>query len=557
MRWKASFALPLLLLIASCASHPPLESLAHPLAPYSEAKAPLFEGMGNHTRDVTTSNPEAQRYFNQGYALALGFNHDEAVRSFAEAAKLDENCAMAYWGMAYALGPNFNLPMEGEAGQRAYQAIQEAVARKEHASEVERDLIDALAQRYSYPPASNQARLDLAYANAMRALWQKYPEDTDIGYLLAEALLVLNPWDQWTKTGEPKHHTLEVVATLERLLELDANHPGANHLYIHAMEGSQTPEKAEAAADRLGALIPGIGHIVHMPAHIYMRVGRYKDSLRVNAEATALDTAYFKQVGPMGIYHVYQVHNDHFLAWGSMMIGRDRDAIRYADQMVENLPEWAQGIPDLAPFMSMKLEVYIRFGRWQDILQSPRPREDQPYCVAMWHYARGIAYANTGNILLARDEAKHFNTWAGGVSSSQTILGIGSARDVLKVAREMLAGETEYKAGDVERGFRHLRAAVEAENALPYTEPSPWIVPTRHALAALLLEQGRVEEAESIYRYDLTWYPENGWSLHGLAECLEKRGEYAEAADVRERFKKAWADATVVIPGSCFCRTRN
>jgi tetratricopeptide (TPR) repeat protein len=526
--------------------------LEHPLAPYAETKAVRLEGMGRYGRTVSTSNPEAQQYFNQGLVLTYGFNHDEAIRSFAECAKLDPDCAMAYWGIAYALGPNFNLKMDEANGKRAYAALREALAGRGNASEVERGLIEALEARYAYPPPAERDHLELAFSQAMGRLWQKFPRDPDVGYIYAESMMNKHPWDQWERDGRPKRDTLEVVRVLEEVLALDINHPGANHMLVHALEGSQMPERAEAAADRLGRITPGIGHMVHMPSHIYMRVGRYRDSLECNRRASLLDKEYFAKVGPQGVYHVYHVHNDHFLVWTAMFMGRYEDALKSADDMLVHLPEPFQAMPDFAPFLVSRLKVFVRFGRWDEILQFPRPREDQPYCVAIWHYARGIAYANRFEIDKARAEAAEFEKHAALVPEAEIATGI-SGREIMGVAREMLAGETAFKAGEHDIAFKHLRAAVKAELALRYTEPNPWMVPARHALGALLLARGELAEAEQVYRDDLRWYPGNGWALRGLAECLERTGRGSEAAKVRHQFQKAWADATVSIEASCFC----
>jgi tetratricopeptide (TPR) repeat protein len=570
MRVKFWLAASLLVLLVACAGQPSgIATLERsggedaaapidPLQPYREAKALIFDGMGKHARKVSTDNEEAQRYFNQGLTLAFGFNHDEAIRSFAEAAKLDPDCAMAYWGMAYALGPNFNLKMEEGPGRIAYASIQLAVARKEKATQLERDMIDAMAVRYVDPPAAERAHLDKAFAEAMGKLWAKYPKDTDIGFIYAESMMNKNPWDQWTRDGTPKADTLEVVKVLEQVMELDINHPGANHMYIHALEGSQTPQKAEAAADRLGKITPGIGHMVHMPAHIYMRVGRYKDSLEVNKVATKLDQDYFAKAGVMGVYHVYHVHNDHFVCWTSMFMGRYEDALKAADDMIAHLPEPFLEVPAfqpmLAPFLVTKFKVYIRFGKWDEILKADKPKWEFPYCQAIYHYARGIALANTGEAEKAKAEAEEFERWASKVPEDEIATGI-SGREIMPIAREMLAGEMAFKSGEYDKAFKHLRAAVAAELSMRYTEPNPWMVPARHALGALLLQRGNFEEAQKIYEDDLKWYPENGWSLIGLAECLEKGGKMMEAHKVHARFKKAWADATVEIKGSCFCRT--
>jgi tetratricopeptide (TPR) repeat protein len=508
-------ALPFVVLLLAACTAQQKQTLEDPLKPYKGSKALLFGGMGNHTREVSTNSPEAQRYFNQALALSFGFNHDEAIRSYAEAAKLDQDCAMAYWGMAYALGPNFNLPMDEANGKRAYAAIQEAIVRKKHASQTEQDMIDAMAVRYVNPPPAARAHLDKAFAEAMGKLWKKYPEDTDIGFIYAESMMNKRPWDQWEKDGTPKEDTLEVIRVLERVMELDINHPGANHMY--------------------------------------MRVGRYKDSIDCNREASRVDTEYFRKVGPQGFYHVYHVHNDHFLLWTAMFEGRYEDAVKSADDMLAHLPEFLQALPDAACFLTTKLDVYIRFGKWAEIMAYPEPREDQPYAIAMWHYSRGIACANTRKIDDARAEARLFEEFAAKVPKAQ-LVSVVPAHEVLQVAREMLAGETAFKAGDHMAAFKHLRAAVEAEVAMRYTEPSPWLVPSRHALGALLLQHGEYQEAEKHYREDLAWYPENGWSLHGLAECLELSGKKDEAAAVTARFVKAWAHATVKIEGSCFCR---
>ncbi len=540
--------IPLLLLyLGSCA------------APSTHGDVPLFDGMGAYELKVSTQDPVAQRYFNQGLALCHGFNHDEAARAFGAAAVIDPNCAMARWGEAYALGPNFNLWDEGaDYSKRAFQALERARALAPQATQLERDLIAALSTRFAWPRPETRTSLNSAYAEAMRRLWRKYPDHTEVGFLYADSLLNLNPWDQWHVDGTPKHDTLEVIAVLERVLDVDPHHPGANHLYIHTMEASHEPERAEAAADRLGGLMPGVGHMVHMPSHIYMRTGRYDDSVRVNAEAARLDRQYFARTGTSestGIYHSYHLHNHHFMIWSAMFQGRYEDALAQYDELLADFPGALRGDPNYADWLTTNLHVYLRFGEWQEILRSPRPRRDQPYAVAIWHYARGIAFANTGRITEARTEASAFEAQAAKVPETQHIH-VVPARDVLEVARHMLAGETSFKHGDSKAAFRSLRAAVSAESALRYTEPNPWMMPTRHALGALLLQEGHVAEAEQCYRDDLQRYPGNAWSLHGLAECLDRRGAKEEAAAVRADFETAWSKATVTIAASCFCRSR-
>jgi tetratricopeptide (TPR) repeat protein len=517
-------------------------------------RAPIFEGMGNHRRKVSTSNAEAQRYFDQALALCYGFNHDEAANSFTEAARLDPGCAMAYWGQAYALGPNYNLPYDEGQHRQAYAAIQKAIEKKPSASPAERDLIDALAARFEDPPLEDREHLDKAYGDAMAEVWKKHPNDTDIGVLYVDARMNQNRWNLWTKGGKPNTHTLEIIATLERVFELDINHPGANHLYIHAIEPSPNPGKAEAAADRLGALVPGSGHLVHMPAHIYVQMGRYMDSIACNRKASRIDREYFARVGTKGIYHFYHLHNTHFLIWSAMYAGRYEDAVTACDQMVKDVPDQFLGVFEAAEFLSSKLHVLIRFGRWEEVLATPAMPENQPYARAMWHYARGIAYANTGRYKEATEEARKFENQAAAVDEDSEMRYV-PALEVLNIAREMLAGETAFKQGDHEIAFKHLTAAVATEDALHYTEPSPWMVPTRHALGALLLQQGKIEEAEKCYRKALKLRPGNGWALHGLAECLERRDQKEAAAKVRKQFDEAWTNATVEIKASCFCRT--
>jgi tetratricopeptide (TPR) repeat protein len=519
-----------------------------------KSRALVIAGTGTYSHAVTAKDPQAQRWFDQGLMLAYGFNHDEAVRSFEMAASLDPDCAMAYWGQAYALGPNINMPADEARSTAAWEAIQQARAHTAGATPLERDLIAALATRYAMPVPADRKALDQAYANAMAALWRKYPADPDVGFLYADALINLAPWDQWTPDFQPKANTEELLAVLDRVMELDLHHPGANHYYIHALEASGDPGRAEAAADRLAALTPGLGHMVHMPAHIYVQVGRYADSIRANEAGSKLDREYFARAGQQGAYHFYHAHNNHFRVWTAMYMGNYEDALAACRQTLIDLPDALEADPGTAEWLVMDVHVHLRFGNWQAVLDAPSPRADQPYAVAMWHYARGIALANQGRIDAAKAEAKKFEEQVAKVPVDQMVF-IISALDVTKVAREMLAGEIAYKAGDVEGAFAHLRQAVANEDALRYSEPSPWLMPTRHSLGALLLDQGRVAEAEKIYREDLRKHNGNVWSLHGLTECLERRGaDAAEVKDLRAQLAKAEANSTVPVRASCYCR---
>ncbi len=543
-----------LLGLTSCAQLP----APRQAAPTSQDAPALFEGLGTYRLEVTTQVPLAQEYFDQGLALCHGFHHDAAALAFAEARRLDPDCAMAAWGEAYALGPNFNLWDEGpEYARRAHQALEHARARMAGVSPLEQDLIEALSTRFAKVRPDSRADLNRAYCRAMAELWREYPEHPEVGFLYADSLLCEHPWDQWAADGTPRRDTLEIVSVLERVLELDVRHPGANHLYIHTMEASSTPARAEACADRLGALMPGVGHMVHMPAHIYMRVGRYADSVRVNSRAAWLDREYFARTGTeqsTGIYHLYHLHNHHFLIWSAMFQGRYEDALAQCDELMQDMPEALRSDPFYVDWFTTRYHVQLRFGRWEEVLGEPRPGTDQAYAAAMWHYARGLAQANLGALDEARREAELFEESAALVGDD-LFIHVVPARDVLAVARHMLAGETAFKAGDTDRAFEQLRAAVAAETALRYTEPNPWMMPTRHALGALLLQEGRLEEAEEHYRADLARYPGNGWALHGLAECLERQGDPTAAAATRAQFESAWSEATVEIAASCFCRT--
>ena len=534
-------------LLAGCATHDGADD------------ALLFNGMGDYGLKVSTNEALAQQYFDQGLALCHGYNHDEAARSFTRAATIDPRCAMAYWGQAYALGPNYNLWDEGEAyAKRAHEALVRARELMSDATELERGLIAALSTRFGQPHPKDRAALNQAYVIAMRKLWKEHPDHAEVGFLYADSLLCQHPWDQWEVNGSPKRDTLEIASVLERVLEIDVNHPGANHLYIHTMEASHTPERAEPAADRLAGLMPGVGHMVHMPSHIYMRIGRYDDSVAANAKAAILDRDFFAATGTQestGIYHGYHLHNHHFLIWSAMFQGRYEDALAQCDELMKDMPQAMRPAAGMADWFTTKFHVRIRFGRWAEILESTRPATEQPYAQAIWHYARGIAFANTGRFAGARKEAAAFEAEAKKVPGDEFIH-VVAAKDVLEVARQMLAGEIAFKAGDSEAAFVALRAAVAAESALRYTEPNPWMMPTRHALGALLLQEGKVAEAESCYRDDLKRYPGNGWSLHGLAECLERRGATAEAAQAKAEFEASWSSATVAIHASCFCRTR-
>lgn len=518
---------------------------------------PLFRGTGSHTRPVTTTSPQAQRYFDQGLAFLYAFNHDEAIRSFQAATELDPACAMAWWGIAAAAGPHINFPLVPEPRARlAWDAITRAQAHAATATPVEQALIAAQAQRYAEPPVADRAPLDQAYAAAMRTVWEKFPHDTDVGALFAEAMMDLRPWDLWTQdTREAQPGTPEIVATLEQVLALDANHPLALHLYIHAIEASKHPEKARAVSDRLRDLMPGVGHMVHMPSHIDVLLGRWDDAVVSNQKAIAADLAYRAAGGvPKGFIWLYNAHNRHMLVFAAMMTGRRDLALHHVEAMVAEWP--ADFIADYAPivdfFYAAPVEVMVRFGMWDAILARPLPPENLPISRALAHAARGIAHAAKDNTTAARAEQALFAAARPHVAPDAAF-GNNAGRDVLSVAEAMLDGEILFREGRTNEGIARLRDAVAAESLLRYDEPPDWIIPVRHALGAALLTVGRVQEAEQVYRDDLVRWPDNGWSLFGLHRTLKLQGRDAEAATVEARFKSTWRAADFELTSSCLC----
>jgi tetratricopeptide (TPR) repeat protein len=521
---------------------------------------PTSNRYGTFHRQITTKSAEAQHAFDEGMLLCYGFNHDEAVHRFEAALKADPDCAMAWWGIGYALGPNFNMPLTDAAvNKRAFDATHRAMelatrpATPANSTATERALIDALAQRYSEAMPADRAPQDRAYAEAMGRAAATQQGDVDVAVLYAEALLDLSPWNQWQKDGKPRDNTLTILATLEQVLAKHPDHPGALHFYIHTTEGSPTPEKALAHVARLPALAPGCGHLVHMPAHTLMRCGRYQEALAANLAAVDVDHAFFAANGPQGVYHGYLAHNQHFAVYAAMFLGDSKTALQQARALVAELPPpLKDGMPEIVDgFMAVPLHVLIRFGRWQEILSEPAPGEKFAVSTAMWHYARGVAFANTEHIAEAKQEQAEFARLAAAVKPEATV-GLTPGLDVLKVAAGMLAGEIGFRGGDRAAGLQSLRAAVAAEDALRYDEPPGWMQPVRHTLGALLLESGDVAAATAVYREDLQQHHDNGWSLYGLAEC-QRRSNDPAAVTTDAAFQKAWVVADVKLHGSCFC----
>lgn len=515
----------------------------------------LYKGFDGYSRKITTNSPEAQQWFDQGMQLLYGFNHDEAIRSFEQAAKLDPSCAMAWWGSAYARGLHINNPVMGEEQSRlADEAAKKAEAAIDNETEVEQALVHAVRQRYQFPVPEDRKPLDAKYAEAMEAVWHKFPNDPDVGALFAESLMNLQPWDLWTGDNVPKGRALEIVAVLEKTLALAPKHPGANHFYVHAIEGSPWPQKGLEVAERLSNLVPGSGHLVHMPSHIYIRTGNYNEAVERNQRAIAADEAYFAVAPPPEFYNIYFLHNLHFLAYAAMMEGRYETAIHAARKISEKIPpEFLKNFVTVADgFTSTALHVLIRFGKWDEILAEPAPEDWRFLSTAEWHFARSVAFSALGKT----DEAQHEIEKMDEVSAKFTDewrMGNNSAQEVIAIARRMAEGELAYAQGDSEQAFELLREAVSMEENLKYDEPPGWMQPVRHALGALLLADGQAAEAENVYWDDLKRHPNNAWSLLGLQQSLLKQGKTEHAQELDKQVKAAWARADVQPVASCYC----
>jgi len=531
----------------------------HPVAGQSlvdAPQAPELAGLGTLEYRVTTSTAQAQRFFNQRLRLLYAFNHAEALRAFREAARQDPGLAMADWGQAVTLGPNLNAPMTSENGPQAYEAVQRAMAAAASASEHERRLITALSRRYTADPGGDRRALDRDYAATMSQLAQQYPDDPEIQTLFADAVMNTMPWDYWEKNGAPKREIAPVIAALERIMGREPNHPGANHYYVHLMEASDTPERAEASADRLGSLMPAAGHMVHMPAHIYLRVGRYADAAEANVRAIAADEDYLAQCQAQGLYPVsYYPHNLHFLWAAATLEGRSEVAIDAARRVAEKVPHHHVGaLSWTADFPVTPLLAYARFGRWREILTAPAPPPDQPYAVGIWRYARGLAFIADDRLDRAESELAALRQVMTHEAFSTTLKDLPLLTN-LQIASRIVAGELAAKQGHASKAVRLLEEAVSIEDGIPYNEPPVWHQPSRQVLGALLLEAGRARDAERIYREDLKRFRENGWSLLGLAQSLEAQERAGEAAEVRRRFKTAWQRADVALTSSRMLRS--
>ena len=536
----------------------PLTALAilaatYPVVPVTAQEAvPLYDDLGDHHYAVTADGPRTQSYFDQGMRLYYAFNHAEAVRSFRAAQALDPGCAMCWWGEALAWGPNINLPMDSASGVAAYRAIREAEARAERANEKEQALIRALATRYAPEPPADRAPLDRAWAEALGDLVRAYPDDIELRVLHAEAIMDLQPWDYWTEEGDPRPGMGEALEGLLLAQERDPEHPGACHFYIHAVE-KLYPERAVQCAERLTGLMPGAGHIVHMPGHIYIRVGRYLDAVELNRHAIHADESYIQDQRPgVGMYTAgYYPHNYDFLAFAAMMVGQSETSLGAADAVTSLLPAELFGSPgmDFLQHWSVRpLLMRVRFARWDEILAAPAPGDDQPHARAIRHYARGRALAATGRTPAAREELEALRGILEGGALDGLRMEFNRSQDLVAIADRVLTGRIAAAEGRFSEAVAALQEATALEDGLLYGEPPEWSVPTRQELGAVLLEAGRFDEAEAVFREDLERFPDNGWSLGGLAAALEGQGKAEERRQVDARLADVWRTADVPVP---------
>lgn len=518
----------------------------------------LHGNLGRHHYRISTPVPMAQRYFDQGMILMYGFNHAEAVRSFQYAQKLDPTCAMCFWGEALALGPNINAPMADAAVPQAHAAVQQAMDLREQATGKERALIQALAKRYAKEVLPDRSILDATYADTMRQVATQFPDDPVIGALFAESLMDLHPWNFWMKDGSAQPWTPEIVSTLERVLDLNPNLPLGHHLYIHALEASPHPEKALSSAARLPALVSGSGHLVHMPAHIYIRIGWYRDALVANQRAVKVDDEYLHDSHVESLYTAaYVPHNFHFLWAAAIKTGQRDIAMQAAKDTAAKVSPEAMRDPGFAGtlqhFWLMPLLTKALFGQWEEVLQEPAPPADLVYPAGMRHYARGLAFLRQGQMEKAVSEWNDLKTTLKNPAITDlTIFDLNAIPQILKIAEAVLAGEIAAEAGDYATAEIRLQDAIALEDGLNYTEPKDWYLPPRQVLGAIFLKAGKPDKAEQVYRDDLVDHPQNGWSLFGLVQSLEGQGKTDAAKAAQQEFAQSWADANVTLTSSRF-----
>lgn len=524
----------------------------------AKAGAPLLDGLGDFTYPISSDVPGVQRYFDQGMIMAAGFNHAEGVRAFRAAQRLDPDCAMCFWGEALAIGPNINVTSKGKAimmpeeRKTAFTAVQRAQSLSSTVTDKERDLINAQAARYNGDAESDREPLDLAYANAMRQVAEKYRDDDNIQAMFAESMMNTMPWNYWLDGDNPRPETREVIDALETVMERNPLHPLSLHLYIHAVEAASNPGRAEKAADALADLVPGSGHLVHMPSHIYWRIGRYYDASEANVRAAQVDEDYIAQCNAQGFYPaLYYPHNIHFLWASASMEGRSAVAIEAGRKVATNVRlEQIQQFPTIEFFQTVPLLTLVRFAHWDEILAEPKPPGELPFSLAVWHYARSVALSRRGDVDGAAAELAAMEP----LMDNESIWFLDGndypASQVLAIAKALASGELAQQQDDLDAAIGFYKIAVAAQDELPYTEPPFWYYPTRQSLGHALLENENYAAAEAVYRKDLSQYPRNGWSLYGLALTLEGQGKLDEAARVKKRFGNIWQRADVELVSS-------
>lgn len=525
-----------------------------PIAGETIEQDSMFEGMGKHTRKISTNSEATQAYFDQALTWAFAFNHDEAIRSLMRAAKQDPSCPMTWWGIAYCEGPNYNSPITPERSKAAFYAIENAKSRIKNASDVERALIEAMAERYTFPAAEDRKPLDQAYAAAMGEVWKAFPQDPDVGTLYAESLMMLRPWELYSTDGQPVEDTDKIVSTLEAVLSLQPDHPGANHLYVHAMEPSLTPEKALKAAHALDNLIPASGHLLHMPSHIYVRTGLWNEAIEQNVKALDADQKYLKLSPQQGMQYIYMIHNSHMLAYAAMMSGREKEAMSAARHMWEQTPDAI--MTSMGPFfdrwMCSVYDVQKRFGRWDEIIAEPAPPETLLVTTAIWRAHRAIAFAAKKDFANAEIEYTKFRNARAAIPLA--VLEMGGMDDrFLEVSDLFIRGEIALQKERWTLATELLTDAAAIESTLAYGEPPQWLQPIRHTLGAVYLATNQYAKAEQCYREDLEKWPNNGWSLFGLSKALTGLGKKKAAQEALANYEKYWAKADASLTTSCKC----
>lgn len=522
----------------------------------TDKKAPIFDNLGNYSFKITTQNDLVQRYFNQGLILSYGFNHAEAARSFYYATKLDPDCAMAYWGYAYVLGPNYNAGMESDNYARAYEAIQKAISLSKDVTPKEKGLIWAMSTRYSKEVPMDRSSLDQAYSEAMNRLFADYPDDPDIGTIYAESMMNLHPWDLYEFDGTPRPWTAEIVSTLERVIEMAPTHPGAHHFYIHAVEASQTPDRGLTSARLYDeGLVPGAGHLVHMPSHIYIRTGHYHKGTQANINAVKVDSLYTTACHAQGVYPLaYYPHNYHFLAATATLEGNSYWGILAAEKMSKQIslqlmqePGWGT----LQHYYTIPYYVYVKFGKWDKILAIPDKVPSLTYPAAVRAYARGMAFLGKDDLAKASNELAQLEILSADESLKElTIWEINSTYDLVQIAKKVLAAEIMAFEKDYDKAIVALQSAIEIEDNLNYNEPPDWFFSVRHNLGAVQIEAGKYEDAIKTYQDDLLTFPVNGWALHGMEQAYNSMGATDKAVEIAGLLAEVWATADTPIKSS-------